>query len=187
VSRIPNFFSFVGYYNEVAGDAPPGSTLVEVGVFCGASLIHLAKATREKGCRVVGVDWCRGSKEFEEHGEDVGRYWTETGKMAGELVRNLLQSGCDVPLVVDRSAAGAGYFADGSLWFVFLDADHSYESVKADIAAWWPKVAPGGRIAGHDYSTGRYPGVRQAADEFAAAVGLPLRDTGDSCWEVTKP
>jgi predicted alpha/beta hydrolase family esterase len=48
--------------------------------------------------------------------------------------------------------------------FVFIDADHKYESVKADIAAWLPKVRPGGHIAGHDYHSD-WPGVQKAVDE----------------------
>ena len=183
---VPHFFSFGGFYNEAAGDAPPGSTLVEVGVYCGASLVHLADRTRDKGCRVVGVDWCRGSPEFVEHGHEHAPFWTTPGKLAGELVKNIHERAPGVALVVCKSWDGAQFFADGSCWFVFLDADHSYESVAADIAAWWPKVQPGGRLTGHDYETGRYPGVRKAADEFAAAVGLPLRAVG-GCWEVRKP
>lgn len=38
-----------------------------------------------------------------------------------------------------------------SLDFVYLDADHSYEAVKEDIKAWWPKIKPGGILAGHDW------------------------------------
>lgn len=35
--------------------------------------------------------------------------------------------------------------------FVYLDADHSYEAVKADIATWRKLIKPGGIIAGHDW------------------------------------
>lgn len=53
------------------------------------------------------------------------------------------------------------------LWdFVFLDAMHTYEDVKADIARWWPRVRSGGVFAMHDYGHGDFPGVKQAADEF---------------------
>lgn len=47
---------------------------------------------------------------------------------------------------------------------VFIDADHSYEAVKADIAAWTPKVRKGGVLAGHDY--GVFEGVTRAVNEI---------------------
>ncbi len=40
---------------------------------------------------------------------------------------------------------------DGSLDAVYIDANHRLEFVIADLAAWVPKVRPGGIIAGHDY------------------------------------
>lgn len=45
----------------------------------------------------------------------------------------------------------ANKFMDESVDFVFVDADHQYESVKKDIMAWYPKIKHGGIIAGHDY------------------------------------
>ena len=38
----------------------------------------------------------------------------------------------------------------GSIDFLFIDADHSYEAVKADWDGWFPKVRKGGYIALHD-------------------------------------
>ena len=49
--------------------------------------------------------------------------------------------------------------------FVFVDADHAYESVRADIEAWRPLVSAGGVLAGHDYQPGIWPGVVRAVDE----------------------
>lgn len=39
----------------------------------------------------------------------------------------------------------------GGFDFVYIDGDHSYRSVTADLEAWWPLVKPGGIIAGHDW------------------------------------
>jgi len=41
-------------------------------------------------------------------------------------------------------------FEDGSLDFVFIDADHSMEAVDEDIRLWEPKVKKGGLVSGHD-------------------------------------
>lgn len=42
-------------------------------------------------------------------------------------------------------------FADDSLDFIYIDANHKYEYVKEDIEIWWPKLKSGGMICGHDY------------------------------------
>ena len=64
---------------------------------------------------------------------------------------------------------------DGTLDFIFVDADHSYESVKADLLAWMPKVKKGGWIIGHDIN---WPSVKKAADEL-----LPAYFIGpDNCY-----
>ncbi len=48
--------------------------------------------------------------------------------------------------------------------FVFIDAMHTYEQVKADISFWWPKINKGGYMAFHDYQSG-FPGVVKAVNE----------------------
>ena len=65
------------------------------------------------------------------------------------------------------SKAACPLFPDLYFDFVFIDADHRYESVKADILGWMPKVRKGGVIAGHDYKWPgkRHPGVKRAVDE----------------------
>ena len=68
---------------------------------------------------------------------------------------------------------------------IFLDADHSYEAVKADLAAWVPHVKAGGWIGGHDYghTDPRFSfGVKQAVDEWAAGNGLKIELGADFTW-----
>jgi hypothetical protein len=59
----------------------------------------------------------------------------------------------------------AKHVADGSLDFVFIDADHRYEHALADIRAWTPKVQEQGIVCGHDYNHPRFPGVTKAVHE----------------------
>jgi len=70
--------------------------------------------------------------------------------------------------------------------FVFIDADHSYEKVRADLAAWWPLVMRGGLFCGHDYH-GRFPGVDKAVDEFAEQEKLLVTGHKGHVWEMWKP
>jgi hypothetical protein len=63
---------------------------------------------------------------------------------------------------------------DKSLDFVFIDALHDYDSVKADIKAWLPKVRDGGILAGDDYANKKF-GVTKAVDEvFGSDMYRPL-------------
>ncbi len=47
---------------------------------------------------------------------------------------------------------------------VFIDAEHTYESCKADTLAWLPHLKPGGFMAWHDY--GVFDGVTDFLNEF---------------------
>lgn len=87
-----------------------------------------------------------------------------------------------IELIRKPSLEAAAEFEDGSLDFVFIDADHSYEGCKADIEAWAPKVRSGGLIAGHDYNKHAFPGVVQAVRE--AFAGRFKAET-DHVWLVT--
>ena len=42
-------------------------------------------------------------------------------------------------------------FRDQTLDFIYIDANHTYESAKEDIQLWYPKIKVGGMISGHDY------------------------------------
>ena len=56
---------------------------------------------------------------------------------------------------------------DETISVIYIDADHSYEGVKKDIEAWFPKVVPEGIVAFHDYETfSPTYGVKRAVQEF---------------------
>lgn len=79
---------------------------------------------------------------------------------------------------------------DGALDFAFIDADHSYDAVRADIAAWLPKLKSGALLCGHDYDNpdGDYgKEVRRAVDEAVAANGWTLELGPQTTWFVRLP
>lgn len=81
-------------------------------------------------------------------------------------------------MVKGYSPSAAGMFEDESLDFVYIDGLHDYESVKADIEGFYPKVKKGGIIAGHDYNESNWPDVFRAVNEFIKENGLELNITG---------
>lgn len=68
-----------------------------------------------------------------------------------------------IVFIEKNSLDAAAEIEDGSLDFIFIDADHSYEAVLADLKAWYPKVKSGGLMAGHDIY---YSPVTKAVNEF---------------------
>lgn len=97
-------------------------------------------------------------------------------------------------LIKDTGVNAATQFEDGSLDFVYIDGDHTYEFVSGDIKAWWPKIKSGGIISGHDYIAEHHVrkipfGVIQAVDEFTEKEGLKVSLTSEqyASWWVIKP
>ena len=65
---------------------------------------------------------------------------------------------------------------DQPVGLLFIDADHTYEAVKADFEAWAPKVVPGGVIALHDYAgKPEDHGVKRFVEELLAAAAAWYR------------
>lgn len=72
----------------------------------------------------------------------------------------------DVEFLKMRSLDAARYVADGSLDFVYIDGDHSFDVVMMDLILWSKKVRPGGIVAGHDYYRFRGAGVVDAVNTY---------------------
>ncbi len=69
---------------------------------------------------------------------------------------------------------------------VFLDGDHGYEAVSNDIRAWWPKIAPGGWIGGHDYRSDMDVGVIEAVEDWADEAMVDVHMGKNHTWWVRK-
>ena len=84
--------------------------------------------------------------------------------------------------IFEMTTTEASFFVpNGSLDFVFIDADHRYAAVKTDIIAWHPKLKPGGFLTGHDYDM---PDVRKAVAELLGQVECP--EYSDQTWAWRK-
>ncbi len=84
------------------------------------------------------------------------------------------------------SCLAAQSFSDESLDFVYLDADHSASAVQDDIRAWFPKIRPGGVLAGHDYLDGTAAGcdfgVKTAVAIWECQSGYRVASTAEPAF-----
>jgi len=175
---------------EVLARVPAGSWGVEVGVFQGQMSAALLRADPDLYLTMVD--------SWEGHGDayagDSGDWHATLNDASQEEFMRLAKvrvgfAGVRAKVLRMRSDDAARTFPDGHLGFVFIDADHSYDGCAADIAAWAPKIKPGGYISGHDYENTAFPkfGVTRAVDEFIAARGLTLELGENFCWFAKMP
>jgi len=168
IYRQPNFFTWPTLYRDMVNIFPDGSKFAEIGLLEGRSLIYLINEIAKSGkdIKIIGVDY------FQKQSEGLLEvFWGNTQDLHDKF-----------ELMVGKSAEIAEKIKDGILDFVFIDADHRYEFVKADILAWLPKIKNGGIIAGHDYIP-TYSGVMQAADEIFKDK-VDKKYTFEGCWLV---
>ena len=167
----PNYFDYSRFYDFVSEQ--PYTVFVEVGCWLGHSISYLAQRVRDKpNIKIYAIDLFDDSYDLRKHEHLEGiRY---------ELFqKNLIKANVNDIVIPIKSMSwdAAVNFADESIDFVFIDADHSYESVKKDIEAWLPKIRKNGIISGHDYGNGNPSEVKQAVDEKFDNFQL-----NGSCW-----
>ena len=76
------------------------------------------------------------------------------------------------------SVEASKLYGDESLFFVYIDGNHTYDFVKEDIIHWLPKVKKGGYIGGHDIDNPEWPGVRQAVNEMFGEDSIKIYRLG---------
>lgn len=138
-------------------------------------------------CVEVGVDRGNWARLFLDRFPQIDQWygvddWAPYGEMpyAREAdylmaVANLAPHAPKAKLIRAGSVEAAGYFPEGGVDFVYLDGAHDHRNVRADVAAWWPKLSPHGILAGHDWTDQPvHAGVKLAVTEFAAEMGLTV-------------
>lgn len=153
----------------------------ELGVFAGNTYLHLLNKCPR--LILIGVDIWTPQPEKELMRPQGGRSYESFDLTAFErdVRKRAAQFGARAVLIKDTTVNAALSVADGSLDFIFADADHTYEGILSDILAWRPKIKPHGMFCGHDYNPKDFPGIVRAVDEQ-----FPQRTLhGDTVWAAT--
>jgi predicted O-methyltransferase YrrM len=156
--------------------------IVEVGSWKGRSAINMARIVRTLGldCEIVCVDTWLGSPE---HWLRAGQGWYESLALRngypqlyytfmGNVVRHGFQDIITPMPMTSESAAAVLRHLKVSCDIAYIDAAHEYEPAKRDFIAYWDVLTDNGTMIGDDYIL--WPGVTQAANEFALERGLRI-------------
>jgi Methyltransferase domain len=166
------------------------AVIVEVGVWKGSSTVFMANELKKHALKsvIIAVDtWLGASDHW------TTRFFADLNLVNGypalynKFMSNVIHSGVVesvLPLPIDSlNAAEILRLQDIRPAMIHLDGGHDYESVLADLRAWWPLLAPGGILVGDDYWTsGTFPGVRKAFDDFFGTLELaPIENVSGKC------
>jgi hypothetical protein len=112
-----------------------------------------------------------------EENAELCSHWDEAYEFCATLLDSHIKNNrCQMIKALSPNASED--YEDESLDFVYIDGLHDYESVKTDLEAWYPKVATGKLLCGHDYNKSDWPGVVKAVDEFCKERNLKAHLTG---------
>lgn len=151
-------------------------TIVELGSWVGHSALAMLEAVEQiSDVEMHCVDHFGG-------GNRIQRLTAETNDVYAEFCRNLGERVGTSVFVHRGDTVLVAESWTKPIDLLFIDADHSYEGVLADIHAWAPFVRENGVICGHDYSH-LFPGVKQAVHEV---FGYERVVTQGTVWIVRK-
>jgi hypothetical protein len=159
---------------RVISQLPKRAVGAEVGTWKGDFSALLLKLNRPKTLYLIDP-WAYREDPGYERAMYGGRIEGQAGMDA------IYQSVCErfqpqegrVVVLRKSSTDAAKHLAPSTLDWVYIDGDHTYEAVRADLEAFRRVVRPGGLIAGDDYGMkgGWWAGgVAKAVDEFAETV-----------------
>lgn len=172
------------------------TVIVEIGVWKGGSTIFMADTLKRAKLPavVIAVDTWLGSSEHWL----VDQYFQSMSFLNGypalyyKFISNVLRMEVEdhvVPLPLDSLNAamlmrGAGITPA----MIHIDGGHDYDSVTADLKAWWPVLAPGGMLVGDDYfEDGRWETVKAAFDDFFGPMGIRGIENINGKCRISKP
>ena len=172
---------------------PQGATMVEVGVSTALLAEHLLRTRPD--IEWHGVDpWARRAEQracYVASG-DTHAQLSDADTLEHWRIARVRLDPFGERAVIHRewSPEAAARFEQETVDLVFLDGDHSYDGVKADLEAWWPVIKRGGWIGGHDWKnpdTRFRFGVAEAVEAWAGpAISEVELGDGLTFW-VRKP
>lgn len=174
--RIQGWFDYQDIFSDVVNKFGDNSHFVEIGAWKGCSTSFMAVEIANSGKKIQFdcIDTWNGSEEnINPTSPHYDQLTLIEDGLYNEFLKNIEPVRNFINPIRTTSVDASKLYEDGSLDFIFIDASHDYDNVRADVLAWLPKLKPDGIIAGHDYTS--YEGVKRAVDEI-----IPIEMVGTS-------
>jgi len=148
--NISGWFSYEYIYKDIVEQADEDSLFVEIGSFKGRSSAFMAVeiANSKKNIKFECIDPMDlmshyADSAIEKPEEFVG-YSADGFRERMKPVENYYT------LIQMTSDDAVSRYEDGSIDFIMIDGDYTYEAVKKDILNYFPKMRSGGLMTGDD-------------------------------------
>ncbi len=131
---------------------PQGGVVAEIGVAEGEFSEKILEHCAPQRLHLIDL-WAY--QDDAEYRRDLNNVADEDQERRYKAVQSRFSAASAAGQVVIRrsdSVAAAATFADRSFDFVYIDGNHTYQGVRADLEAYYPKVKDDGFIGGHDFS-----------------------------------
>jgi len=165
--KIEGFFNFQNIYTDMVRKFD-NAIFAEIGSWKGQSTVYMAEEIEkyEKNIKFYAIDTFDGTAD--EHDKDVD---VINKTLYDTYLKNISPVKDYIITIKGNSTEVYTQFENESIDFLFIDGDHTYKGVRADLLNWFPKVKKGGIIAGHDYAEPSC-GVKMAVDSYFLFTGI---------------
>jgi predicted O-methyltransferase YrrM len=151
--------------------------IVEIGVFGGATLLHIVGSAIANNTILYGIDPFETISLF--NGKPETEVSAEIVADSRKLLRNNRQNleniidKCNLPikLLIGESGNTVDQFDDNSIDVIHIDGDHSTDGAYNDFKQFLPKMKKGGLMIGDDYN---WLSVKRGIDKFCLEFNLKI-------------
>jgi hypothetical protein len=175
-------FAYYGNQKEITYlfDTYPIQTALEIGSWIGGgSTAHMASLLKERHGKLYSVDTWLGNST-----QQPGRvhYQPILKHVFHQFLSNMVHWGfTDVVIPIRMRSLEAAQALNVTPDLIYIDGEHTFDAVYADMTAWYPFVEGRGILCGDDWT---WESVRKAVERFAEERTLTLASSGNFWYFV---
>jgi predicted O-methyltransferase YrrM len=171
ISRVPGLISEETGRTLalLASHVDPLQAIVNIGVFKGRSTFYLCMGAGENGPKVWAID------PWDLIGNPNGKHGYASADVCDAFRLNVMALGYEERIVgIKGFATDVAETWDGpEVGLLFVDGDHSEESVRADYEAWRGFLSQSAIVVFDDFKTRKNPGVEIVVNEIIRHGDFP--------------